>query len=116
MGWRRLIEDKHDSDARIAAEHELEEELHLSGGTWHSLESPMAMDKYATTMIHPYLVIDAQHVTNPRPLDNEEDIEILSNVSVEEIMRMIRRGDMNVVASWAALLAMEKLREMGEIE
>lgn len=112
-----LIEDKHDSDARIAAEHELEEELHLSGGTWHSLlESPMAMDKYATTMIHPYLVIDAQHVTNPRPLDNEEDIEILSNVSVEEIMRMIRRGDMNVVASWAALLAMEKLREMGEIE
>ena len=48
--------------------------------------------------------------------DDEEDIEILSNVSVEEIMRIIRRGDMNVVASWAALLAMEKLREMGEIE
>jgi hypothetical protein len=112
-----VIEDKHDSDPRMAAEHELEEELHLSGGTWLSLlESPMAMDKYATTMIHPYLVIDAHHVTNPRPLDDEEDIEILSNVSVEEIMRIIRRGDMNVVASWAALLAMEKLREMGEIE
>lgn len=111
-----LIEDKHDSNARMAAEHELEEELHLSGGTWHSLlESPMAMDKYATTMIHPFLVIDAQHVDNPRPLDDEEEIEILPNISVEEIMRIIRRGDMNAVGSWAALLAMEKLREMGEI-
>eukprot|EP00545_Synedropsis_sp_CCMP1620_P005903 CAMPEP_0119015666 /NCGR_PEP_ID=MMETSP1176-20130426/11388_1 /TAXON_ID=265551 /ORGANISM="Synedropsis recta cf, Strain CCMP1620" /LENGTH=246 /DNA_ID=CAMNT_0006968977 /DNA_START=17 /DNA_END=757 /DNA_ORIENTATION=+ len=111
-----LIEgDKH-SDPKMAAECELEEEIHLAGGTWHELtESPLAMDKYATTLIHAFLVIDAQPVANPRPLDDEEDIEILTNVSVDEIKRMIRQGGMNVVGSWAALLGLEKLRELGEI-
>jgi 8-oxo-dGTP pyrophosphatase MutT (NUDIX family) len=111
-----IIEDKHDADPRTAAEHELEEEVHLSGGTWHSLlESPLAMDKYATTRVHAYLVIDAQRVANPRPLDDEEEIEILTNVSVDEIKRMIRQGEMNIVGGWAALLAIEKLRDLGEI-
>ena len=111
-----LVEEKHDSDPTIAAQHELEEEIHLSGGTWYSLlESPLPMDKYATTLIHAYLVVDAKPVTNPRPLDDEEEIEILGNISVHEIMRMIRQGEMNVVGSWAALLAIEKLRELGEV-
>ena len=111
-----IEEDKHDSNVRTAAEHELEEELHLSGGTWYSLlDEPMAMDKYATTMIHPFLVIDAQHVSNPRPLDDEEEIEILTGIPVDEIIRIIRQGGMNVVASWAVLLALEKLRLLGEI-
>ena len=32
------------------------------------------MDKYVVTEITPYLVIDAKHVHNPLPLDEEEDI------------------------------------------
>jgi hypothetical protein len=73
------------------------------------------MDKYVVTEITPYLVIDPHHVANPRPLDDEEDIEIVSGVSPAEIMRMIREGDMNLVGGWGALLALEKLRELGEI-
>jgi hypothetical protein len=108
-----LIEnDKHDADPQTAAEHEMEEEIHLAGGTWYSLTKiPLAMDKYATTRIYAYLVIDPEPVTDPRPRDDEEEIQILSNVSVQEIERMIDEGEMNLVGSWASLLALNKLRQ-----
>jgi len=48
------------------------------------------MDKYVVTEITPYLVIDAEHVHNPRPLDDEEDIEIIRGVTSDEIIQMIR--------------------------
>lgn len=73
------------------------------------------MDKYVVTEITPYLVIDPHHVPNPRPLDDEEDIEIITGVTVKEIRQMIREGDMNLVGCFGALLALEKLREFGEI-
>lgn len=110
-------DDKHNGNVELAAQHELEEECHLAGGSWHLLTpKPLAMDKYATTTIRAFLVIDASHVPDPRPQDHEEDIEIIQNVSVDEIMTMIRRGEMNVVGAWACLMAIAKLREMGEIE
>ena len=76
-----LIEEKHGEDPSVAAQHELEEECHLTGGTWIPLsKAPSAMDKYALTSVAAYLVLDAQPATNPKPLDEEEDIE-------EEMMR-----------------------------
>lgn len=77
------------------------------------------MDKYVVTEITPYLVIDPHHVQNPRPLDDEEDIQIISGVTAGEIMQMIREGDMNLVGGFGgfgALLALQKLRELGEIK
>jgi hypothetical protein len=74
------------------------------------------MDKYVVTEITPYLVIDPHHVQNPRPLDDEEDIEIISGVTAGVIMQMIREGDMNLVGGFGALLALQKLRELGEIK
>ncbi len=74
------------------------------------------MDKYVITEITPYLVIDPHHVHNPRPLDDEEDIEIISGVTADEIMQMIREGDMNLVGGFGALLALQKLRDLGEIK
>jgi hypothetical protein len=73
------------------------------------------MDKYVVTEITPYLVVDPHHVPNPRPLDDEEEIEIVSGVTPDQIMQMIREGDMNLVGGWGALLAMQKLKELGEI-
>ena len=111
--------DKHigDNSMLIAAQMELEEECHLRGGTWIPLvKRPISMDKYTSTNIFAYLVLDAMHVDNPKPLDDEEEIEIVRNVPCERIMEMIRHGEMNVVGSWVCLLAMEKLRELGEIE
>uniref|UniRef100_A0A6U2S3A3 Nudix hydrolase domain-containing protein n=1 Tax=Leptocylindrus danicus TaxID=163516 RepID=A0A6U2S3A3_9STRA len=113
-----IEEDKHQCDPEIAARHELEEECHLQGGRWYRLTADGAtvpMDKYVVTEIAAYLVIDPETVSNPRPLDAEEDIEIISGVSVPEIFDMIRSGGMNLVGGWACMLAIEKLRELGEI-
>lgn len=111
-----LVEfDKHNSDIKMAAQHELEEECHLVGGTWMELCEPIAMDKYTCVCITAYLVMDAVIEENPKPMDHEEDIEIIRNVSPGEIRRMIKEGEMNVVGSWVCLLALEKLRELGEI-
>ena len=74
------------------------------------------MDKYVQSKVTPYLVLDAHVVENPRPLDAEEDIEIIRGVTVEEIKEMIEGGDMNLVGSWASLLALQKLKELNEIE
>jgi hypothetical protein len=111
--------NKHNADFDLAARHELEEECHLAGGTWYRLCDEgvsVPMDKYVITEIGAYLVIDPVKVSNPRPLDDEEDIEILEGVSVERIMDMIRGGHMNLVGGWGCLLAIEKLRELGEIQ
>lgn len=111
--------DKHGSDFDLAARLELEEECHLSGGTWYNLlddDVVLMMDKYCSTGIAIYLVIDAEKVENPRPLDDEEDIAILDGVSVDDIMKMIKRGEFNLVGCCGTLLALQKLRDLGEIE
>jgi len=109
------IEDKHGHNAELAARHELEEECHLKGGTWMPLlTQPVAMDKYWLTTVQIYLVIDPEPETNPKPLDEEEDIEIVSGVTVPEILKYIGNAEMNQAGGFASLLAIEKLRELGE--
>lgn len=52
--------NKHDSNPKTAAIFELEEECHLSGGTWHRLVRDyvaIPMDKYVITEIVPYLLL-----------------------------------------------------------
>jgi len=110
-----LIEEKHGHDTELAARHELEEECHLKGGKWIPLlTQPAAMDKYATTVIQCYLVIDPEPEMNPKPLDDEEDIEIISGVTIPEILSYVKDGEMNLVGGYGSLLAIEKLRELGE--
>lgn len=113
-----LVEAKHDQfDPEVAARHELEEECHLKNGRWISLcHEPSAMDKYSTTVVHCYLVLDPEPEDNPRPLDDEEDIEIVSGVTIPEILQWIQNGEMNLVGGWGCLLAIQKLRELGEYE
>lgn len=98
-----------------AAKWELEEECHLRGGTWYELGEKTAMDKYVVTRVKPFLVLDATHVDDPRPLDIEEEIEIVDGVSVERIWEIINHGEMNLVGGWACLLAIHKLQELGII-
>jgi len=122
-----LIEDKHENCgnnnnndiAKVAAQCELEEECHLKGGTWYRLTSEgstVPMTKYDVTEITPYLVIDAQYVADAKSLDDEEDIEIITNITIDEIFGFIKNGKMNLVGAFASMLAIEKLRELGEIE
>lgn len=114
-----LVEDKHtqsDEDPKLtAARHELEEECHLVGGKWIQLTDDTIMDKYATTVVNVYLVLDPMKATDPKPLDEEEDIEIVPNVSIKDIFQIIANGNMNVVGGWASLVAIQKLRELGQL-
>jgi hypothetical protein len=123
---------KHGSDETTAplraAQCELEEECHLTGGTWIPLSkcsssdgaggagagASTSMDKYTATRVTPFLVIDAHHTNTPRPLDEEEDIEIIRGVTIPEILNLIATGQMTITAGWGCLLAIEKLRELGE--
>ena len=115
-----LVEDKHNEEGSdptlTAAKHELEEEAQLVGGTWIQLTDDTIMDKYATTLVRVYLVIDAQKETNPKPLDDEEDIEVVPGITIPEILSLIASGQMNVVGGWASLVAIQKLQELGEIQ
>ena len=123
-----LVEDKHttngDSDdgdeteydpKLAAAKCELEEECHLVGGTWIQLTDDTIMDKYATTLVTVYLNLNAETAVNPKPLDAEEEISIVPNVTIPEILDMIAKGEMNVVGGWACMVAIQRLRELGEI-
>lgn len=113
-------ESTYEDDMRLtAAKHELEEECRLVGGTWMPLtEHGVVMDKYSTTRLSVYLVLDPEsvHADDAKPRDIEEDIQVVPGVSVDEIRDMIVTGRMTVVGGWASLLALQKLRVLGEIE
>ena len=124
----------------IAARCELEEECHLIHGTWIPLTTPPAsaagdgddrnddahdtnddsiggtyMDKYCSQKLYPYLVLDPIQTDDPRPLDDDEYIEIVPNVSIEEILKLITTNQFTITGSWACLLAINKLKELGLI-
>ena len=129
-----------DGDSRppslIAAQCELEEECHLIHGTWIPLTKPTSasssttkgsssdtnnddsiggtyMDKYCSQKLYPYLVLDPIQTDDPRPLDDDEYIEIMSNVSIERILKLIETNQFTITGSWACLLAINKLKELG---
>jgi len=113
-----MVEDKHGrrQATRVAAEHELEEECRLIGGKdWHLLASNVIMDKYTTTAITVYLVIDADTVldSDAKPRDDtEQGMRVVPEVSYAQLKSLLKKGKMTVVGSWATLLALEKLREL----
>jgi hypothetical protein len=118
-----MVDDKHSNDDEdpilVAAQFELEEECRLKGGKWQSLVANILMDKYSTTRLSVYLVIDPTPVecANARSRDElEEGMQILSNVPISQLLTWIDGGHMTVVGSWACLLALRKLKELGEID
>jgi hypothetical protein len=114
-----IVQDYEDDMRLTAAKHELEEECRLVGGKWIRLtERGVVMDKYSTTRLSVYLVLDPEpvHADDAKPRDLEEDIQVVPGVSIDEIRDMIVTGRMTVVGGWASLLALQKLRELGEIE
>jgi len=110
-----------DDDMQLtAAKHELEEECRLTGGRWMRLtQHPVTLDKYSTTRMLVYLVLDAVPVAadNRKERDEtEEGMEVVEDVTVDELRQKIQAAQLTVVGSWASLLALDKLREMGEID
>ncbi|CAM9663143.1 unnamed protein product [Discosporangium mesarthrocarpum] len=110
--------NKH-SSALQAAAYELEEEAHLHEGTWYALlrdgTTTVGAGKYSSQVFYPYLVVDPVVKGEPRALDEGEYIEYVRGVTVEEVRAMVHGGDMSVTSGYAAMLAIEKLRELGHV-
>jgi 8-oxo-dGTP pyrophosphatase MutT (NUDIX family) len=112
--------NKHSSSLECA-QHELEEEAHLSpsnpSADWYPLLEnstvSMPFDKYSNNKFYPFLALNCARVENPRALDDEEHIAIIENVSYKEIMDLIKKGKMNVVSAYTCLLGFQKLDELG---
>jgi 8-oxo-dGTP pyrophosphatase MutT (NUDIX family) len=114
------IEPHKHTSVLMAAEQELEEEAQLravDGKEYVSLlddsESQfLPMDKYTDNGIHPYLVLDAQLVDNPRAQDEEENITVHRNMSYREVIGLIKTGSINTVSAASILLGYQKLDEL----
>jgi hypothetical protein len=98
---------------------ELEEEAQLrtASHNWIPLldtqETSMSFDKYSTNRFFPFLALDCTFVADARPMDDEELITVLRAVPYSRMMQLLTSGEMNVVSSYAILLGVKKLREMG---
>jgi hypothetical protein len=114
--------EKHSSPL-VGAQFELEEEANVRSARWikllHSLDDSsdeccsVPVEKYSDNAFYPFLVIDCEPVTNPRPLDDEEFIIVEKNISLKQVMDMIQTGQLNVNSSYTSLLAIRKLKELG---
>lgn len=102
-----------------AAVHELEEECRLQGGTWYRLSLPTVMDKYSTTKISAYLVLDPVPVAQEEWKERDETeagMQIVEGISLAELQELLASGGLTIVAGWATQLALSRLRELNEIE
>ena len=118
-----MVDDKHSNEGGdsilVAAQFELEEECRLTGGKWYQLVANVLMDKYSTTRLSVYLVIDPISVElgMARSRDElEEGMQVLPHVPIGQLLEWIDGGHMTVVGSWACLLALRRLKEIGEID
>lgn len=100
-----------------AAQHELEEEAQLTTTKWYPLldnvDVHMPFDKYSTNQFIPFLALDCTPLEHAKPMDDDEYIEVIHNVSLKEVKNLIKHGQINVVSTYAITLALEKLRELG---
>jgi hypothetical protein len=108
----------------VAARCELEEECRLRDGEWICLTAkPVVMDKYSMTGLTVFLVLDPVSVDmeserNGAGLQrdkSEEGMEILDNVTLDQLNHLVKNSELTAIGSWACLLAMHHLRIMGEI-
>ena len=96
---------------------ELEEEAQLTTDKWipllDTMDTSMSFDKYSTNRFYPYLALDCSRVAQPRPMDEDELISVERDVPYQRMMSLLTAGRMNVVSSYAILLGVQKLRNMG---
>lgn len=109
-------EGKHDDPLQCAM-YELEEEAHLESKNWIPLlndeQSTVSLDKYSDNKFYAYLAIDCKEVSNPRDIDPEEYITIKNSINYKKLMQLITSGKMNILSSYASLMAINKLKDLG---
>lgn len=108
--------DKHSSPLE-AAMFELEEEAKLISDKWYPLldttDTSMPFDKYSTNRFYPFLAVDCKHIANGKDLDDQEFIIIERNITYPKLMSLLHSGQINVVSTYAILLGLRKLHDLG---
>lgn len=52
-------------------------------------------------------------MSRPRPIDEDEFIEIESNITRERLNEIIFAGEMNIASSFVVLMGLKRLDELG---
>lgn len=108
-----MFEPSKHSTLEEAARAELSEEARLRDGTLVPLTAGVAADKYSLNKYFYFLALDCVQDLNPKARDEEEWIHILPGFPLPDIPSLVARGLLNVPNSLCALLALDKLRQMG---
>jgi glycerol-3-phosphate cytidylyltransferase-like family protein/ADP-ribose pyrophosphatase YjhB (NUDIX family) len=104
-------EIKKHKDINDAARAELSEECHLRDGKLINLLSKGYSElKWVTNQVVPFICIDPVEEITSLECDPEEDIEIVK-VNWDELMEIIRNGDMTPTSVYATLLAVEYIED-----
>lgn len=94
-----------------AAVKELSEEAQLKGGRLIPLSQACTpADKYSRNEFWFFLAVDCVKDTQPAQRDAEEWIEIVQDVSLEEVRNLVNEGRLNTPHSLLAMLALDKIQ------
>ncbi|KAG0748970.1 hypothetical protein G6F57_003271 [Rhizopus arrhizus] len=96
-----------------AAKHELSEEAHLKGGKWIKLfegEDGISELKWGKNKFIPFLCLDPVDDDKPMERDYEEHIDIIRDVSVNELKQFIMKGEMMLPSVQTAWMALDYLK------
>lgn len=111
-----MYELKKHSSPLSAAQFELEEEAQMSSRQWYPLlgqNVTVPLDKYSDNRFFPFLALDCELVSDPKPQDEEEYILVERQVSYKRLMTLVNSGQINVASSYTILLGIRKLQELG---
>lgn len=100
-----------------AARHELSEEAHLKEGEWISLlpddqsSEGISELKWGRNKFVPYLCLNPVNDDTPMERDFEEKIDIIRDVTIEQLKKFITRGEMMLPSVQTCWMALEYLKE-----
>lgn len=100
-----------------AAQHELSEEALLTGGQWiNLLPSDYTSDgiselKWGKNRFIPFLCLDPIKDKNPMARDAEEYIEVVHDVTMDELKKFITRAEVMLPSVQTVWMALEYLKE-----
>ncbi|OBZ87778.1 hypothetical protein A0J61_04182 [Choanephora cucurbitarum] len=100
-----------------AAQHELSEEAHLKGGEWinllpedHSADGISEL-KWGRNRFIPYLCLDPVQDDAPMARDAEEYIQVVRDVSIEDLKKFITKAEMMLPSVQTTWMALEYLKD-----
>lgn len=113
-----LYEEKHTS-VEDCVRCETEEEAHLRGGEliplMDSEDLSLPGAKYTGQKFLPYIVKDAERVSDPRPMDDDELILPVHGITPGEAIWLAMHGRMTSTGCMMLFMSLHKLRELKEI-